>query len=90
MRREPTDRVVTVYKGTEEVDQQLMDYFSVSGIDELLIALGADYNHFPFVGIRADDFERQKEDEDGLFRDIWGVGRRYINYDKGRYQNNQH
>jgi len=85
LQRKATDRVVTDYKGTEEVDNRLMEYFSVSTIDELLICLGADYNHYPCYNL--DWFAKvnppPKEEPDGILRDIWGVGRRADQYGSG-------
>ena len=72
MNRELIDRVVTVYKGTQEVDEKLMEHFSVSTIDDLLAKLGVDYNHWPFVSIQADEFSAFREDGDILW-DIWGI-----------------
>ena len=85
MRHEPTDRVVTVYKGTEEVDEQLMKHFSVSNMDELLEAMGADYVHWPYFPLYPQGFLDLKEEAEGVFCNNWGVRKKWATYDLGKY-----
>ena len=65
------------YYGTPEIDQQLMDYFSINSYQELLEMLGDDFRRVgpEYIG------PELKKYEDGSWEGLWGE--RYTNWDFG-------
>ncbi len=76
--------MASTFKGTEEVDRQVMDYLGVNTLDELIAELGVCHVHWPWRNISPAGVMGPKT-ENGIVYDIWGVGRREVKYDKGSY-----
>jgi uroporphyrinogen decarboxylase len=75
------DRTPTKHYGTPEINQQLLDTFGVSSVDELRRVLGDDFCHVAprYVGPELRSFP------DGTWEGIWGERYTHYSFGKGTY-----
>jgi uroporphyrinogen decarboxylase len=89
------DQVPCDYWGTPEVDQKLMDHFSVTSLDDVRKSLNADISYIYASGIIYEDGRglygptpryigpKRPVFEDGSFEDLWGVTRKFVKVGSG-------
>ena len=89
------DQVPCDYWGTPEVDQKLMDHFSVTSLDDFRKSLNADISYIYASGIIYEDGRglygptpryigpKRPVFEDGSFEDLWGVTRKFVKVGSG-------
>jgi len=82
-RRQPAV-LASTFKGTPEVDRQMMDHFGVDDAEELIPILGVCHLHWPWHYVRPAG-EEDVRVEDGVRYNFWGVGRREMSYGGGTY-----
>ena len=76
--------LASVFKATEEVDRQLMNHFGVTDAAGLIDVLGVCCLHWPWRHVQPKGLHAVRREGELEF-DVWGVGRKKVEYKQGSY-----
>ncbi|MCL5102986.1 MAG: hypothetical protein M1133_02565 [Armatimonadetes bacterium] len=80
----PVDRVPRVFKGTPEVEAQVVRELGLQSVEDIEGRFRVENLHWPFRWLTVPD-PRQKDLPDGGWVDRWGIVRKKVDYGHGTY-----
>ena len=83
--KEP-DRIPCTFKGTPEVENQLVKYFGLKDTEGLKHILYVDNFHWPWRTISPRNHNKMQKLSDEQTKDMWGVVRKKMDYGLGIYE----